>query len=73
MTPEQLSEGCLKMRTYFYSVGCILKRLFANPINFLPMNFVIFILANFISRKEIRCKQGQLLGGILNETDVDKA
>lgn len=71
MTPEQLCEGCLYMRTNFYSVGCILKRLFANPINFLPMNFLVFILANFISRREIQKKQGQLLGGILNETDVD--
>lgn len=71
MTPEQLCDGCLTMRTDFYSVGCILKRLFANPINFLPMNFLVFILANFISRREIQKKQGQLLGGILNETDVD--
>ena len=71
MTPKQLCDGCLTMRTDFYSVGCILKRLFANPINFLPMNFLVFILANFISRREIQKKQGQLLGGILNETDVD--
>lgn len=71
MTPKQLCDGCLTMRTDFYSVGCILKRLFANPINFLPMNLLVFVLANFISRKEIQKKQGQLLGGILNETDVD--
>ncbi len=71
MSHEQLSGGCLKMRTEFYSVKCILKRLFSNPINFRPMNFLLFILANFISRKEIHSKQGQLLGGVLNETDVD--
>ncbi|MDE5863236.1 MAG: B12-binding domain-containing radical SAM protein [Lachnospiraceae bacterium] len=71
MAPEQLRDGCLRIRTDFYSVPCILKRLFANPVNFLPMNFLIFILANFISRREIHRKQGQLLGGILNETDID--
>ena len=73
MTPEQLRDGCLKMRTDFYSAGCVLKRLFSNPINFLPLNFFVFVLANIISHKEILKKQGQLLGGILNETDTDKA
>ncbi len=72
MTPEQLRDGCLKMRTDFYSAGCVLKRLFSNPINFLPLNFFVFVLANIISHKEILKKQGQLLGGILNETDTDK-
>lgn len=71
MTPEQLRDGCLRMRTDFYSVACILKRLFANPVNFLPMNFLIFILVNVISRREIQRKQGQLLGGRLHETDID--
>lgn len=71
MTGEELCRGCLKIRTDFYSVGCIIKRLFANPINFLPWNFLVFILANFISRREIRRKQGQILGGILNEANAD--
>lgn len=62
MSPEQLRDGCLKMRKNFYSVRCILKRLFANPINFIPVNFPVFILANFISRREISKKQGRLLG-----------
>lgn len=71
MSPEQLRDGCLKMRTSFYSAGCILKRLFASPINFIPLNFFVFVTANLISHKEILKKQGQLLGGILNETDAD--
>lgn len=71
MSPEQLRDGCLKMRTDFYSAKCILKRLFSNPINFIPINFVVFLLANMISHREILKKQGQLLGGILNEADVD--
>ncbi|MBQ8410966.1 MAG: radical SAM protein, partial [Ruminiclostridium sp.] len=72
MTPEQLREGCLKMRTDFYSFRCVVKRLFLNPVNFIPMNFFVFVLANIISHREILKKQGQLLGGILNETDTDK-
>lgn len=72
MTPEQLREGCLKMRTDFYSFRCVVKRLFSNPVNFIPMNFFVFVLANIISHREILKKQGQLLGGILNETDTDK-
>lgn len=71
MTPEELRDGCLRMRTDFYSVKCILRRLFANPIHFLPWNFVVYILVNFISRREIRQKQGQLLGGLLYEADAD--
>lgn len=71
MTPDELKNGCLDIRTRFYSVGCILKRLFLSPINFIPWNFLVFMLANFISRREIKAKQGQLLGGILNEADVD--
>lgn len=71
MSPEQLRDGCLKMRTDFYSVRCILKRLFSNPIHFIPLNFFVFLLANVISHREILRKQGQLLGGILNEADVD--
>lgn len=73
MPPEELQAGCLKMRTDFYSIGCILKRLFSNRANFIPINFLVFVLTNFISRKEIHKKQGVLLGGILNEADADKA
>lgn len=71
MSPEQLRDGCLKMRTDFYSAGCILKRLFGNPANFLPKNFLVFMLANIISHREILKKQGQMLGGVLGEADSD--
>ncbi|MBE6853936.1 MAG: B12-binding domain-containing radical SAM protein [Ruminococcus sp.] len=71
MTPDELHDGCLRIRTKFYSFGCIIKRLFSNRSNFSPTNLFVFLLVNFISRREIHKKQGQLLGGILNETDVD--
>lgn len=71
MTPEELKDGCLRIRTKYYSIGCILKRLFSDSMHFRPMNLFVFLAVNLISRKEIHKKQGQLLGGILNETDVD--
>lgn len=72
MTPEELRDGCMKIRTEFYSVKCILKRLFGNRHNWKPVNLFVFLFANFISRREIHKKQGQLLGGVLNEADADK-
>lgn len=72
MTGEELRDGCLKIRTDFYSIPCILKRLCSNPVHFLPWNLVVFLLVNIISRKEIHAKQGQVLGGILHEADIDQ-
>lgn len=71
MTAEELRDGCYNMRTKFYSIPCILRRLFANPVHFRPWNLLVFILANLISRREIQKKQGQMLGGMLYETDAD--
>ena len=71
MTPEDLQNGCLKMRTDFYSLRCIFKRLFGNKYNFLPLNLFVFMAANLISGKEIKKKQGQMLGGVLGEADAD--
>ena len=71
MAPEQLQNGCLKIRTQFYSYPCILRRLLGNPRNLRPANLFVFVLANLISKREIRKKQGQLLGGYLHEADTD--
>lgn len=72
ITPEELQAGCLSMRTRFYSLPCILKRLFGAPHHLYPRNIGIFLLANIISGREIQAKQGQLLGGVLgDEADAD--
>ena len=71
MTPEELQEGCLRIRKRFYSVPCIFRRLFGNPLHLLPGNLLIFLLANFVSKREISKKQGQILGGYLHEADTD--
>ncbi len=71
MTPEELRDGCLGIRTRFYSAGCVLRRLFSNPIHLYPRNLFVFLLINGISRREIARKQGHLLGGFLHEADAD--
>ncbi len=73
MTADELRDGCFQIRSKFYSIPCILRRLFANPVHFRPMNLIVFLLANMISRREIHKKQGQILGGILHEADTDQA
>ena len=71
MTPEQLAAGCLRIRTEFYSLPCIFRRLRGSLRYMQPMSLLIFLLANLISGREIRRKQGQLLGGYLHEADTD--
>ena len=71
MTPEELQEGCLRIRKRFYSVPCIIRRMFGNPQHLRPGNLFIFLLANFVSKREISKKQGQILGGYLHEADTD--
>lgn len=62
MTPEELEEGCKKARYTFNTYKNIFKRLFGNRIYFNPVNACVFLLLNFISRKEIYRKQGKVLG-----------
>lgn len=64
MTPQELTESCRNARYTFNSYKNIFKRLVhlkANMAN--PENIAVFLLANLISRFEIRTKQGRKLGG----------
>ena len=63
MTPEQLEQGCLEARLRFYSPGSIAARVLRGPAG--PRawrNVGISLLANWVSRVEIRDKQGRELG-----------
>lgn len=62
MTPKELEEGCKKARYTFNTYKNILKRLFGNKVYINPVNAVVFLLLNIISRKEIHRKQGKVLG-----------
>ena len=62
MTPEELKEGCKNARFSFNTYKCILKRLLCNKAHLTPMNAMVFLALNIISRKEIHRKQGKILG-----------
>ena len=60
LTPEQLAEGCKKLRYRFYSLKSILWRAL-KPVNI--RHLLVFTLINVISYVEIRRKQRLKHGG----------
>jgi radical SAM superfamily enzyme YgiQ (UPF0313 family) len=63
MTADQLTEGCYRTRLAFNRHSSILRRALdwkANARN--PYRLGIYLLANLVSRREIRRKQGLPLG-----------
>ena len=62
MTPTDLQEGCKNARFSFNTYKCILKRLVCNRAHLNPINAVVFLALNIISKKEIHRKQGKILG-----------
>jgi len=60
MTPEQLAEGCKKLRYRFYSLRSIFWRAL-KPVNI--RHFFVFALINLVSFIEIRRKQKLKHGG----------
>lgn len=71
MSYDDLKMECYIARKKFYSLKNIIKRFFHNLRNISFTVSLLFLAINFISRFEVRKKQGETLGGILNETDVD--
>ena len=67
MTPDELQEGCKNARFYFNTYKCILKRLVCNRAHLNPINAMVFLALNIISRKEIHRKQGKILGSQNNQ------
>jgi radical SAM superfamily enzyme YgiQ (UPF0313 family) len=59
MTPQQLKEGCYRIRRSFNTYSNIFKRGLMNPIN--RKHLEIFLAANLINRRELINKQGRLL------------
>ena len=62
MTPDQLRDGCRDARYSFYSLRGIWGRLLRNPLHWRPDRALVFLAANYVSRAEIRRKQGTELG-----------
>ena len=58
MTAQQLTEGCFKARKKFYSYPSILWRIFSKKSNMKNyFNAGVYLLSNYVSRKEIHQKQ----------------
>ena len=72
MTGEELKESCKHARYTFNSYKNIFKRLLHPKANAANLEYIaIFLLANLISRFEIRAKQGKKLGGYNCDIDLD--
>lgn len=70
MTPEQLAEGCLQARQAFNTYGSMFRRALAWRANCrTPRHLGMFLLGNWVSRNEIRRKQGLLLGAAAESHD----
>lgn len=68
MSPEQLQEGCYRIRTEFNRWSSIGKRAFDLRANCrTPLHAAAFALANITSRREIHRKQGMNLGDATEE------
>ena len=63
MTPKQLTEGCFSSRSKFNTTRSILRRMMDLRTNLRsPYRAGIYLLANYISRREIYRKQNRTLG-----------
>lgn len=63
MTADELTEGCYRARSTFNRYGSIFRRMFDTRTNLRsPYRAGIYLLANRVSRKEVRAKQGMCLG-----------
>ena len=64
MTPDELTKGCYWARREFNKHSSIFKRFLdfkANCNNL--VNIGVFLLTNYINRREVKRKQGSILGG----------
>jgi radical SAM superfamily enzyme YgiQ (UPF0313 family) len=63
MTARELTEGCYRARTRFYSGASIVSRLAGSRLTLRsPRRTAFYLAANLVSRREVHRKQGQALG-----------
>ncbi len=62
MSPEVFAEQCFEAKKRFYAWNSIFKRVFLSKTKFSLFRFVMVLLANVVSRKEIYQKQNRTLG-----------
>ena len=71
LSPEELRDLCKEVRFQYYSFKNIAKRFISNKIHWHWFRGGVFFILNIVSALEIRRKQGRLLGGVLDEADVN--
>lgn len=71
LSPEELKRLCKEVRFQYYSFNNIVKRFIGNKIHWNCFRCSVYFILNIVSAVEIRRKQGRLLGGSLDETDVN--
>lgn len=63
MTPEELAQGCLRLRQSFNSYSAIARRMFEPRANARSLyHLFAYLMVNLVTKKEIRNKQGEALG-----------
>lgn len=74
MSPEELSEGCMRARREFYSYGSMARRgLGVLARQHSARSLGLFLLVNTVSRREIRRKQHSPLGNLSAPSVVGEA
>jgi hypothetical protein len=56
------AEQCFEAKKHFYAWNSIFKRVFLSKTKFSLFRFIMVLLANVVSRKEIYQKQNRTLG-----------
>ena len=63
MTPEELAEGCIRLRRQFNSYSSVAQRIFEPRSNARSLyHLFAYLMINMVTRKEINSKQGEFLG-----------
>jgi radical SAM superfamily enzyme YgiQ (UPF0313 family) len=63
MTPAELRDGIIRLRREFNTYGAIAKRMFHPQANARSLyHLFAYLMINFVTKKEIRNKQGEALG-----------
>ncbi|MEA3456502.1 MAG: radical SAM protein [Campylobacterota bacterium] len=60
--PDTFSKSCFDARKSFYSWGSIFDRIIFSKLLFKPFQFLMILIVNVVSKKEVISKQSRVLG-----------
>lgn len=68
ISPETLAKTCFNYRSKFYTLTSVIRRGLDFKVNYKNIyNFTIFISQNLLAKKDVKRKQGMVLGGLNDE------